>query len=283
MQILSRPRHCLSRCVASLFVSILLAMNCGAQTAQDTKTPEMDWARQLDAKYPGLLTEFGHLFEKLQHEVQFPGPRAESRLLQLLPEATMSYAAIPNYGGAASQVLAAFRQELKESSVLREWWKQGQVAAVGPKIEDSLDKFSQLSQYLGDEISVSGTMEGREPNLLIVAEIRKSGLNPNAYAVDHKLRWPAPAEGLLQTIIAAAGWDGNGKSAESGRCWFRRPGGFCLGIVRFKYLTATWISAQPPRDSHRPRTGQLCTVASRFPRTTMVLVEGLLMVRRGCQ
>jgi hypothetical protein len=60
--------------------------------------------------------------------------------------------------------------------VLREWWQHGQLGAVGPKIEDSLDKFFRLNQFLGDEIVVSGTMEGREPNLLIVAEIRKPGL-----------------------------------------------------------------------------------------------------------
>ena len=176
MQILDRLRHYLGRCVASLFVSVLLATACGAQAAPDAKAPEQDWARQLDAKYPGLLTEIGHLFEKLEHDVEFPGPRTESRLLPLLPESTMSYGAIPNYGVAAGQALAVFRQELKESSVLREFWLHGQVAAVGPKVEDSLEKFSQLSQYLGDEISISGTMEGREPNLLIVAEIRKPGL-----------------------------------------------------------------------------------------------------------
>ena len=176
MQTLSRLRHFFGKSVAFLFAAVLLASACGAQAGQDTGTPQQDWAQELDAKYPGLLTEFGHLFEKLQHEVQFPGARAESRLLPLLPESTMSYAAFPNYGGAASQSLAVFRQELKESSVLREWWQHGQLAAVGPKIEDSLEKFSQISQYLGDEISVSGTMEGREPNLLIVAEIRKPGL-----------------------------------------------------------------------------------------------------------
>jgi hypothetical protein len=176
VQTLSRLQSSFGKCVASLILSIFFAAACGAQAKQDAGTPQQDWVQQLDAKYPGLLAEAGHLFEKLQQEVQFPGPRAESRLLPLLPETTMSYGAIPNYGGTAEQVLTVLRQELKESSVLREWWKQGQMAAFGPKIEDSIEKFSQVSQYLGDEISFSGTMEGREPNLLIVAEIRKPGL-----------------------------------------------------------------------------------------------------------
>ena len=176
MQILNQRRHTLGKFVSALLLMIFLASACGAQTSVDPRASQSDWVQQLEAKYPGLLAEIGQLFKKLQHDVEFPGPRAESRLLPLLPEATMSYAAFPNYGGAAEQALAVFRRELKESSVLREWWKQSQVAAVGPKIEDSLEKFSQVSQYLGDEISFSGTVEGREPNLLIVAEVRKPGL-----------------------------------------------------------------------------------------------------------
>jgi hypothetical protein len=159
-----------------MVVSGFLASACGAQATQNAKTPQQDWTQELDAKYPGLLVEFGQLFAKLQHNVQFPAARGKSRLLPLLPESTMSFAAFPNYGDAANQALKVFRQELQESTVLRQWWQHGEVATVGPKVEDSLEKFYQLGQYLGDEVAVSGTMEGREPNLLIVAEIRKPGL-----------------------------------------------------------------------------------------------------------
>jgi hypothetical protein len=51
------------------------------------------------------------------------------------------------------------------------------VAKEGPEVVDFLEKFSQLSQYLGDEIVVSGTSQGqRDPTFLIVAEVRKPGL-----------------------------------------------------------------------------------------------------------
>ena len=176
MGIPKRMRHWLSKGLASAVVSVLLASTGGAQSTQAGGTPQQDWAQEFEAKYPGLLAEFGQLFKKLQRDVQLPASRRESRLLPLLPETTMSYGAFPNYGDAASQALAVFREELKESSVLREWWQHGQAATVGPKIEDSLAKFSQLNQYLGEEIAVSGTMEGKEPNLLILVEIRKPGL-----------------------------------------------------------------------------------------------------------
>jgi len=173
---LVRIRECFSKGLASLVLSVLLASVCSAQATREGGTPQQDWAQGFEAKYPGLLAEFGQLFKKLQSDVQFPAARRESHLLPLLPESTMSYGAFPNYGTAASQALAVFRQELNESSVLREWWQHGQAATVGPKIEDSLAKFSQLNQYLGDEVAVSGTMEGKQPDLLIVAEIRKPGL-----------------------------------------------------------------------------------------------------------
>ena len=127
-------------------------------------------------KYPGLLPEFGQLFTKLQHNVQLPPARVESRLLPLLPEATMSYAAFPNYGDAVNQTLKIFQQELQESAVLRDWWQHGSPAATGPKFEEALDKLYQLSQYVGDEIVVSGSLENHNPSLLVVAEIRKPGL-----------------------------------------------------------------------------------------------------------
>ncbi len=176
MQTLAQIQRCFSKCAASVALSLFVAAACGAQAAQDSKTPQQDWTRELEKKYPGLLTEFGQLFAKLQHNVQFPPTRAESRLLPLLPDSTMSYAAFPNYGESANQALKVFRQELQESAVLRAWWQHGEVAGTGQKVEDSLEKFYQLSQYLGDEVAVSGTMETREPNLLIVAEIRKPGL-----------------------------------------------------------------------------------------------------------
>jgi len=73
-------------------------------------------------KYPGLLAELGQLVEKLQHNLQFPAARNESRLLPLMPETTMSYAAFSNYGEVIRQTLKIFRQELQESAVLRAWW-----------------------------------------------------------------------------------------------------------------------------------------------------------------
>jgi type II secretory pathway pseudopilin PulG len=160
--------HC-----AALIAVICLVTAAGAQTAAG---PEMPWSQDLK-KYPGLEAELTQLIGKLQRQVQFPDPRSQSRLLPRLPESTVFYAAFPNYGDASHQALAIFRQELQTSPALRDWWQHGVLAASGPKIEDSLEKFYQLSQYLGDEVVVSGAAEGHQgPSLLVVAEVRKPGL-----------------------------------------------------------------------------------------------------------
>jgi type IV pilus assembly protein PilA len=161
---------------AATIGAIFLAVSpCFAQSAPASQQPEMPWTQELK-KHPELLAEFGRLYEKLQKDIQFPAPRSESRLLPLLPASTMSFAAFPNYGDVTQQALKVFRQELQESAVLRDWWQHGDLATAGPKFEDSLDQLAQFQQFLGDEIVVSGSFEGQDPKLLVVAELRKPGL-----------------------------------------------------------------------------------------------------------
>jgi hypothetical protein len=164
-----------TKCAAIVVAIFLVAFPGRAQTKPAGQQAEMPWTKDLN-KYPGLLPEFSRLIEKLQQNIQFPAPRGESRLLPLLPASTISYAAFPNYGDVTEQALKIFRQELQDSSVLRDWWGHGDLAAAGPKIEDGLEKLYQFEQYLGEEIVVSGAMESPEPRLLVVAEIRKPGL-----------------------------------------------------------------------------------------------------------
>src|SRR5215469_13013588 len=155
-------------------VSLVLMSTCASQTSP-ARQPEMPWWQDLN-KYPGLPGEFAHLLNKLQRNVEFPPARTQSRLLTLSPESTTYYAAFPNYGDAAHQALMIFRRELQQSEVLRNWWQQGELATIGPYFEDSVEKFYELSQYLGDEIVISGEIGGTTPSLLFVAEVRKPGL-----------------------------------------------------------------------------------------------------------
>ena len=96
--------------------------------------------------------------------------------------ATTYYFAFPNYGETAHQTLETLRQELQANAVLRDWWQHGELRSAGPILEDFLEKFHEVSQYLGDEVVVSGETGGihekgaASRNFLIVAELRKPGL-----------------------------------------------------------------------------------------------------------
>jgi type IV pilus assembly protein PilA len=175
VQTFRQKRRSSFQCAASIAALFLLAAPCFSQSKPGGQSAELPWTKDLN-KYPGLLPEFSKLIGRLKHDVQYPPPRTESRLLPLLPASTVSYAAFPNYGDVTEQVLKIFREELQESAVLRDWWGHGDLAGSGPKIEDAFEKFYQFQQYLGDEIVVSGAIEGPEPRLLLVAEIRKPGL-----------------------------------------------------------------------------------------------------------
>src|SRR5690348_10251043 len=141
MQSLQQPfRRVVTCAVIILLISFALSANSIGQAAPKAEAPEVQLPDDLN-KYPGLLPEFGNLFEKLQKSVQFPSPRNHSDLLPLLPESTAFYAAVPNYGEAAHQALQTLRQERQENSLLRDWWQHGVVAATGPQIEDSIQKF----------------------------------------------------------------------------------------------------------------------------------------------
>ena len=128
------------------------------------------------AKYPGLLPELVNLRARVMKAIELPPPRTRSRLLPMMPDSTVLFAALPNYGNAAHQALQAFQQELKESEVLRNWWQHSAMNSSKPGLEDELEKFYQFSQYIGDEIALSADMREKKESLVFIAEIRKPGL-----------------------------------------------------------------------------------------------------------
>jgi hypothetical protein len=102
--------------------------------------------------------------------------------LPKLPAATTYYIGFPNYGETAHQTVETLHQELQTSAVLRDWWQHGELSSAGPKLQQFLEKFYEVSQYLGDEVVVSGETRGginevgaASRNLLIIAEARKPG------------------------------------------------------------------------------------------------------------
>jgi ferric-dicitrate binding protein FerR (iron transport regulator) len=137
---------------------------------------EIDWSQNRD-QHLALLAEFAHFANKLEAQVQMPGLRYQSKLLPLLPGDTVLYASIPNLGDAAQQANQLFQQELQESEVLRQWWQQIQAKKHGPDFQEILNEVHDVGGFIGDELVLAVTLDGREHGApVVIAQVQKSGL-----------------------------------------------------------------------------------------------------------
>ena len=125
-------------------------------------------------KNQALLQELVLLLNKIQHGVQVPALRTQSRLLSVLPPSTNVYFALPNYGEALKQADDIFHEQLQERPVLNEYWQQ--VGMGGFIVESAVDKIHEFMQYIGNELVVSSTVTQQGPSFFVVAEIKKPGL-----------------------------------------------------------------------------------------------------------
>ena len=185
---------------AVLAAALAIGHICAAQNAAAPADP----LSQELSKYPGLLPELGKLAERMKNEVQLPAGRNRSQVLPLLPDSTTVYAALPNYGQAAHQALAIFKEELRDNAALRDWWQHSVNGAAGVTFEDSVEKFYELSQYLGDEVVVSGDAVA-DKEFFAVAEVKKPGLKQFLQSLTHQplTNFPATTRVLDEQDLAA--------------------------------------------------------------------------------
>ena len=160
----------------TVIIVVLLGI-ASAASAQGTGAGTGAGSPPNTENYAPVLTAFGQLLQHLKDNVQLPPARSQSQLLPFLPDSTVFYFALPNYGEASHQAMSLFHEELKKNPELKKFWEQGPIAAQTPKLEEYMEKFYQLSQYLGDEIVVAAAAgEGQtDPAFLMLAELRKPG------------------------------------------------------------------------------------------------------------
>jgi hypothetical protein len=140
-----------------------------------SQQPDLAWLQDA-MKDRELVAELGQLMEKIQKGVSYPAMRNQSQILGRLPESTLFYVALPNYGQTLHQAYELFQQGLTDSPHLRAFLKKNNFDSVQPKIESGVQKFYEVSQFLGDEVVVAGKLEGQEPSGVLVAEVKKPGL-----------------------------------------------------------------------------------------------------------
>ncbi|HKT24415.1 MAG TPA: FecR domain-containing protein [Terriglobales bacterium] len=138
---------------------------------------EIAWSENRD-KYLALLAEFSKLQKNIE-QIKLPDLRYDSRLLRVVPQESVIYAGVPNYGEALAQANQLFQQQLSQSQILRDWWNQQGPGRGngGMDFNRAIETIHSLSQYVGKEIVFSCTGgPGHDGAPLVVAEIARPGL-----------------------------------------------------------------------------------------------------------
>lgn len=116
---------------------------------------EIAWSRDA-ATHRQLLRELDGLRKAVAEAIDSAPPRTSTRLLDLAPDGTLVYAAMPNITDGLAEAREAFADRLRQSPVLARWWQE-RVADTGveDEINDLLDRLQPLGDALGAEAALA--------------------------------------------------------------------------------------------------------------------------------
>ncbi len=135
---------------------------------------EVAWSRQA-ARYTQTLAGLASLSKEL-NKVGLPEARHSTHLLDLMPEDTVVYAALPNLTATIAESHRIMQERLSQNPALREWWEKEHAGKQGPNMDQVMATVREFGDYLGDEIAVSVSMDdkGEPASPLVLAELKNS-------------------------------------------------------------------------------------------------------------
>jgi hypothetical protein len=134
---------------------------------------EVSWSRNAD-KYAAVLSGLASVKNALKN-VQQPGVRTSTHLLDLMPENTVVYAALPNFANTIVESHRVIQERMSQNAALRQWWEKEQ-SGRAQNMDQVVETIRQFGSYLGDEIAVSVSMDdqGKPTEPLVLAELKNS-------------------------------------------------------------------------------------------------------------
>jgi hypothetical protein len=136
---------------------------------------EISWSRNAE-RYGRLVMELTSLRRELDQKVPRPGVRYSTRLLDLVPEGTVVYGALPNISATLVESHRIMRERIQQNAALREWWQKERPSHGGPGLDQIIEEIRQFGKYLGTEIVASAKMGERGPeDPLVLAELSDAG------------------------------------------------------------------------------------------------------------
>jgi ferric-dicitrate binding protein FerR (iron transport regulator) len=148
---------------------------------QTTTNPDLDktpvqqnvaWSRNA-ARYTNLVSELAKLRREVNQRVQRPGVRYSSRFVDLVPENTVFYAALPNLSETLVESQRIMQERIKQNPALAEWWKDTQGDVLGIN-EQTMARIHEFGSQLGEEIVVSAEMgaKGEPSGIIVLGEVK---------------------------------------------------------------------------------------------------------------
>ena len=134
---------------------------------------EVAWSRNAP-RYAQTLAGLNALNQELAR-VARPGVRNSTRLLDLMPENTVFYAALPNLTATLAESHRIMQERINQNPALSEWWAK-EHSRRGPNMDQVIGTIREFGDYLGDEIAVSVGMDekGEPVSPLVLAELKNS-------------------------------------------------------------------------------------------------------------
>jgi FecR-like protein/putative zinc finger protein len=155
---------------------------------------EIAWSRDKDR----YLTLLAAVRGQIDQQASMPGNRYSTRLLDLVPEKTVLYVAIPNISRTLAEANRILQENVQQNPELREWWEKEHTGHK-KNLREAIDLAREFGNYLGDEI-------------VLFAEARSNGASgPNGIEVPMviaELRDASGFRGFLEGQLAKLDVDG---------------------------------------------------------------------------
>lgn len=133
---------------------------------------EIAWSRNA-AEYKELLAELTALGKDIDAQVERPGLRYATDLLDLAPAGTVIYISLPNLSSSLSETHQILDQRIAESPTLAKWW-QDTLGSTGneKKFRELIEKIGDLGRDLGPEVVIAlGMGEGEPGEPVLFAQV----------------------------------------------------------------------------------------------------------------
>jgi hypothetical protein len=136
---------------------------------------EVAWSRNA-ARYTELAAELARLRQDINARVPRPGVRYSSRFLDLVPEGTVLYAALPNLSQRLADSHRIMQERINQNPALKEWWENEGREGHGAGADQIIERVREFGAYLGDEVVVSAGLDAEnEPgNVLVLGELKNA-------------------------------------------------------------------------------------------------------------